>query len=470
VGLENQTGKTSNHTLPSVQKLWEAVLGELQLQMTRATYDTWLRGSRVVDFREDILIVHVRHAYAVDWLQNRLLPTIRRTLRRRAGCSLDVEFTAQALDLGEPLLLVPETVPEEETSAHNGSSLKTNGQASTTLNPRYTFNTFVVGANNRLAHAASLAVTENPAHAYNPLFIYGGVGLGKTHLLHALGHAAQGRGLSVLYVSSEWFTNDLINAIRSQTTEGFRAKYRNNDVLLVDDIQFIAGKERTQEEFFHTFNTLHGAGKQIVVSCDRPPKALVALEDRLCSRFGWGLIADVQAPDLETRIAILRAKAEATSAGVPDEVLVYIARKVPSNIRELEGALNRIVAHARLMNLPLTLDTARATLESIVAHAPDLSPKQILATVARHYSLSEEELIGRSRRRAVSQPRQLCMYLIREETDTSLPQIGELLGGRDHTTIIHGCVKIGAQIETDEQLRRDWLAIKGVLSEGTGYR
>jgi chromosomal replication initiator protein len=470
VGQENKTDKTSPHTLSSAQKLWEAVLGELQLQMTRATYDTWLRGSRVVDVRDDTLTVYVRHAYAVDWLQNRLLPIIRRTLHRRAGASLGVEFTAQAPDVEEHLVLVPETVPEERTASRNGGPVKTNGRASTTLNPRYTFDTFVVGANNRLAHAASLAVTENPAHAYNPLFIYGGVGLGKTHLLHALGHAAQEQGLSVLYVSSEWFTNDLINAIRSQKTEEFRTKYRNNDVLLVDDIQFIAGKERTQEEFFHTFNTLHGAGKQIVISCDRPPKALAALEDRLCSRFGWGLIADVQAPDLETRIAILRAKAEATSANVPDEVLIYIARKMPSNIRELEGALNRVVAHAKLMNLPLTVDTARTMLESILTHAPDLSPEQILAAVARHYRLSQEELIGRSRRRVISQPRQLCMYLIREETDASLPQIGELLGGRDHTTILHGCEKIGAQIETDEQLRRDWLAIKGTLSEGAVYR
>ena len=470
VGLENETDKKSRHTLSSTQKLWEAVLGELQLQMTRATYDTWLRGSRVVDFQDDTLTVYVRHAYAVDWLQNRLLPIIRRTLHRRAGASLGVEFTAQAPDAEEHLVLVPVTVAEEGTASRNGGPVKTNGRASTTLNPRYTFDTFVVGANNRLAHAASLAVTENPANAYNPLFIYGGVGLGKTHLLHALGHAAQERGLSVLYVSSEWFTNDLINAIRSQKTEEFRVKYRHNDILLVDDIQFIVGKERTQEEFFHTFNTLHGAGKQIVISCDRPPKALAALEDRLCSRFGWGLIADVQAPDLETRVAILRAKAETTSAKMPDEVLIYIARKMPGNIRELEGALNRVVAHAKLMKLPLTLDTACTMLESILAHVPDLSPKQILAAVARHYRLSAEELTGRSRRRAISQPRQLCMYLIREETKTSLPQIGELLGGRDHTTILHGCEKIGAQIETDEQLRRDWLAIKGVLSEGTAYR
>jgi chromosomal replication initiator protein len=232
----------------------------------------------------------------------------------------------------------------------------------------------------------------------------------------------------------------------------------------VDDIQFIAGKERTQEEFFHTFNALHGAGKQIVVSCDRPPKSLVALEDRLRSRFGWGLIADVQAPDFEMRMAILRAKSEDAGARLPDDVLAYIARKILSNIRELEGALTRIVAHARLIHQPLTLDTARAALESILARPADLSPAQILSAVAQHYELSEDQLIGRSRVRAVSVPRQLCMYLIREETDTSLPRIGELLGGRDHTTILHGCEKISAQIETDERLRSDWLAIKGTLA------
>ena len=455
-------------SLASAQKLWQAVLGELQLQMTRATFDTWLRGSQVIACEEGTLVVHVRHTYAVDWLQNRLLPVIERTLRRHAGPNVAVRFTTQGPEPEENLALVPETVPEAELASLAKLPAKSNGQPSSTLNARYTFNTFVVGGSNRLAHAASLAVAENPAHAYNPLFVYGGVGLGKTHLLHALGHEAQKRGLKVLYVSSEWFTNDLINAIRSQETEEFRGKYRHNDILLVDDIQFIAGKERTQEEFFHTFNTLHGAGKQIVVSCDRPPKALVALEDRLRSRFGWGLIADVQPPDFETRIAILRAKAETLAARLPDEVLAYIARKIPSNIRELEGALNRVVAHSHLMHVPLSLEAAQTTLESILSHTLDLSPAQILTAVARHYHLSEEELTGRSRKRAVCQPRQLCMYLIREETDSSLPQIGELLGGRDHTTIMHGCEKVAGQIETDEQLRRDWLAIKEMLAGGTG--
>jgi chromosomal replication initiator protein len=452
--------------LADAQKKWQATLGELQLQMTRATFDTWLRGSQVIECQDNQFTVYVRHAYAVDWLQNRLLPVIQRTLQRRAGPDAVVTFTARAPEEEQHLMFVPETVAQDQDVARPQRTDRPNGRPSSTLNPAYTFERFVVGSSNRLAHAASRAVAENPAHAYNPLFIYGGVGLGKTHLLHALGHEAQGRGLAVLYVSSEWFTNDLINAIREQKTEEFRAKYRHNDVLLVDDIQFIAGKERTQEEFFHTFNALHGAGKQIVVSCDRPPKALAALEDRLRSRFGWGLIADIQPPDFETRIAILRAKAETAATRVPDDVLAYIARKVPSNIRELEGALNCVLAHARLMQAPLSLETAETALEGILDGAADLSPERILSVVAQHYGVSEEDLIGRSRRRAISIPRQMCMYLVREEIGTSLPQIGEFLGGRDHTTVIHGCEKIATQIETDEGLRRDWLAIKASLSEG----
>ena len=449
------------------QKQWQAALGELQLQMTRATFDTWLRGSRVVAVAEGTYTIYVRHTYAVDWLQNRLLSVIKRTLERHAGTAVEVCFTDRTPQTHENLVLVPETVPEpRERPRRREPSAKTD-KPDSVLDPRYTFQTFVVGGSNRLAHAASMAVAENPAHAYNPLFIYGGVGLGKTHLLHALGHESRKQGLSVLYASSERFTNDLITAIRAQKTKQFRAKYRSMDVLLIDDIQFIVGKESTQEEFFHTFNALHAAGKQIVMSCDRPPTALHALEDRLRSRFGWGLIADVQAPDFETRVAILRTKAETCSQWPPDEVLEYIARKVPSNIREMEGALTRVLAYANLMHLPLSLETAQTALDGILGLAVDLSPELILAAVAQHYKLDEKDLIGRSRRRAVSVPRQLCMYLIREETDASLPQIGEFLGGRDHTTVMHGCEKIGAQIETDEELRSAWLAIKGTLMEGT---
>jgi chromosomal replication initiator protein len=481
--LEPTTNQVEGFRLAEAQQQWQAVLGELQLQMTRATFDTWLRGSQVISCENGTYTIFVHHAYAVDWLQNRLLSIIQRTLRRRAGPNVEVAFTASRPEREEDLVLVAETVPVEappavRSKAHPTgtpqgqgpaeAALHNNGQASTSLNVRYTFESFVVGTSNRLAHAACVAVAENPAHAYNPLFLYGGVGLGKTHLLHAVGHIAQQRHLSVLYVSSEGFTNDLINAIRTQKTEEFRVKYRNSDILLVDDIQFLAGKERTQEEFFHTFNTLHGAGKQIILSCDRPPRSLVALEDRLRSRFGWGLIADIQPPDFETRAAILRAKADRSGVKIPEEILGYIAHKVPSNIRELEGALNRMLACVRLMNAPFTISTAREILDSILMAAPDLSPKSVLSTVARHYHLSEEQLTGPSRVRSLSVPRQLAMYLIREETGTSLPQIGQLLGGRDHTTILHGCEKIGNQIETDEQLRRDWLAIKRVLSEGNG--
>lgn len=471
--FEVENNQNSNRTLENAKKQWKAALGELQLQMTQATFDTWLKGSEVVSYEEGLFTVHVQHAYAVDWLQNRLLSVVQRTLQRHAGVSARVTFTAKSPEAAPNLVLVPEQAPDwgERGPVEGAGPVKKLAGAgrgkSRSLRPHYTFGTFVVGGSNRLAHAASLAVAENPAQAYNPLFIYGGVGLGKTHLLHALGNEAQLRDQSVLYVSSETFMNDLIEAIRTRKTAKFRATYRDTDVLLVDDIQFIAGKESTQEEFFHTFNTLHAAGKQIVVSCDRPPRALSALEDRLRSRFSWGLIADVQPPDFETRIAILQAKAAAVAAYPPTDVLEYIAHKVPSNIRELEGALNRVLAYAHLMVLPLALATARTALNGLTEKVTTVTPQDILSAVAEHFDLCEQDLTGRSRRKNVSNPRQLCMYLIREETDASLPQIGELLGGRDHTTIMHGCEKISAQMETDEQLRRDCLAIKGVLSQST---
>ncbi len=453
--------------LGAARKQWQAALGELELQMTRATFDTWLRDTDVIDCRGDVFTVYVRHAYAVDWLQNRLLPAIRGTLARHAGPNVQVIFTACAPANGELLTFVPEQVVEEDED-QSRLTPGSNGRGHSALNPRYTFDSFVVAASNRLAHSASLAVAENPAHAYNPLFVYGGAGLGKTHLLHALGHEALKRGLSVLYVSSEMFTNDLISAIRSQRTKRFRAKYRTNDVLLLDDVQFLIGKERTQEEFFHTFNALHSTGKQIVLSCDRPPRALSALEDRLRSRLGWGLIVDVQPPDFETRLAILRSKADDLGIYAGDDLLAYVARKASGNVRELEGALNSVVAHSRLVGAPLDLSLAHMALDRIMARSAMPSAERILSTVAKHYGLDEEDLTGPSRRRQVSVPRQLCMYLMREVTETSLPKIGEFLGGRDHTTILHGCEKIGTQIESDEDLRRHWLAIKEALFDSKG--
>jgi len=342
----------------NADQVWPAALGELQLQMTQATFDTWLRDSRMVKYEDGVLVIGVKSGYAKDWLEARLLPTIKRTLARLTGQNVEIRFIVcgEETRQKEPVTLLALPAATETDSSSSAAN----------LNPRYVFDNFVVGPGNRLAHAASMAVAESPAASYNPLFVYGGVGLGKTHLLHAIGHACLAQGLRVLYVTSEEFTNDLIEAIRSQTTESFREKYRTADVLLVDDIQFIAGKEATQEEFFHTFNTLHSTGRQIVISSDRPPKALVTLEERLCSRFEWGLIADIQPPDLETRIAILRTKAADCGVSVPDEILTLIANRIQSNIRELEGALNRVVALSRLTNQPLTAEVAETALSNLL--------------------------------------------------------------------------------------------------------
>ncbi|MBM4428313.1 MAG: chromosomal replication initiator protein DnaA, partial [Chloroflexi bacterium] len=325
-----------------------------------------------------------------------------------------------------------------------------------TLNPRYTFDTYVVGSGNRLAHAACQAVADKPARAYNPLFLYGGVGLGKTHLLHAIGNACHASGLNVLYVSSEEFTNDMITAIRTHTTQAFREKYRSADVLLVDDIQFIAGKESTQEEFFHTFNTLHGQDKQIIVSSDRPPKSLMTLEERLRSRFEWGLTADIQAPDLETRLAILRSKAERTGRQISDEILESIAKRVQSNIRELEGALNRIIAFADLSGSSLTPNLVEVALADLMPSRGDIEPDEIVSQVADYYKLPIEKLLGRDRTKDVAHPRQVAMYLLREEAKISFPQIGEVLGGRDHSTVMSAIDKIKSQYENGEgRVRKD---------------
>ena len=326
----------------------------------------------------------------------------------------------------------------------------------------------MVGSSNRLAHAATLAAAENPAKAYNPLFIYGGVGLGKTHLLQAVGNSCRARGLTVLYVSSEEFTNDLINAIRNHTTESFRDKYRSIDVLLIDDIQFIAGKESTQEEFFHTFNTLHGQDKQLVMTSDRPPKAMVTLEERLRSRFEWGLTVDIQPPDLETRQAILRSKAERAGRQVEDAVIELIARRVQSNIRELEGALTRVLAYAELIGQPLTMDLAASVLADLLPRTRTLTPQQIIDTVANFYNLTTEALHGPDRTKEVALARQVAMYLIREETDASLPAVGDLLGGRDHTTIMYGYKKVADMIERDDNLRRQLISLRERLYSQVG--
>jgi chromosomal replication initiator protein len=333
------------------------------------------------------------------------------------------------------------------------------------LNPRYTFDAFIVGNSNRLAHAASLAVAEAPGESYNPLFLYGGVGLGKTHLLHAIGHQGVQTGLAVLYVSSEQFTNEIVNAIRYRTTEEFRAKYRSVDILLVDDIQFIAGKESTEEEFFHTFNSLYEMSKQIVICSDRPPKAIVSLEERLRSRFEWGLIADIQPPDLETRMAILRVKADVLHYRVPGDVIAYIAGRVQTNIRELEGCLNRLMAYQQLHRTELTMEVARAAMSSLGEDVREsrLNSRQIAEAVAEFYHISLEAMCGKQRDKHIVMPRQIAMYLIRQETQESLLEIGQLFGGRDHSTVLHACEKIDRAVNINPTLRREIVAIREQL-------
>jgi chromosomal replication initiator protein len=333
------------------------------------------------------------------------------------------------------------------------------------LNYRYTFDAFIVGNSNRLAHAASLAVAEAPGESYNPLFLYGGVGLGKTHLLHAIGHQGVQTGLAVLYVSSEQFTNEIINAIRYRTTEEFRAKYRSVDILLVDDIQFIAGKESTEEEFFHTFNSLYEMSKQIVICSDRPPKAIVSLEERLRSRFEWGLIADIQPPDLETRMAILRVKADLLRYRVPDDIIAYIAGRVQTNIRELEGCLNRLMAYQQLHHTDLTMEVARAAMSSLGNDTKEsrLNIQQIAQAVAEYYHISLESMCGKQRDKHIVMPRQIAMYLMRQETQSSLLEIGQLFGGRDHSTVLHACEKIDRSVNINPALRREIVAIREQL-------
>jgi chromosomal replication initiator protein len=342
--------------------------------------------------------------------------------------------------------------------------------AGSPLNARYTFDSFVVGQSNRLAHAASLAIVDRPGNAYNPLFLYGGVGLGKTHLLHAIGHAVTDVGGEVVYVSSETFTNELIESIRQHRTDDFRLKFRNARVLLIDDVQFIAGKERTEEEFFHTFNAIHESGGQIVLSSDRPPRAMTILEDRLRSRFEWGLIADIQAPDYETRIAILRSKLSGTMIGfVPSDVLDFIAQKVQSNIRELEGSLNRLMAQARHMQQPVTLELAARALRDLVAPGPSgrkMTPSAILLAVGRYYGVNSDDLKGKSRHKQIVEPRQISMYLLREDAHLSTPEIGRILN-RDHTTVLHGLKQIINDIAHDGPSRAAVIGIREIVAVGT---
>jgi chromosomal replication initiator protein len=417
--------------------IWEKTLGLLRQDLPKPSFDTWLKGTKAYSFSDGRLTVEVPNDFARDWVEARYKEDLQNALHQVVGDNWEIVFVIPQANQGPS--------PQPKPSASDSTPAA--------LNPKYTFETFVVGNGNRFAHAASLAVAEAPARAYNPLFLYGGVGLGKTHLMQAIGHYAQTHHphIRVVYVSSETFTNDLISAIARKSMQEFRSKYRNADILLIDDIQFVAGKESTQEEFFHTFNSLYEASKQIVITSDRSPKDIPTLEERLRSRFEWGLTADIQPPDVETRIAILKQKAQADGIAIDDDTLSYIASKVESNIRELEGALNRVTAYASLQGKAITLALAQDALKDILASQEKRPPTiaRIQEVVADYYGSTTTEMQSKKRTRAVVFPRQVAMYLCRELTDASLPQIGDHFGGRDHSTVIHACDKIATDLDKD---------------------
>ncbi len=434
------------------EQAWQAALGQLQMDMPKSSYDTWVRNTEIVSYEDNVFIIGVPNPYARDWLESRLSSKVNRLLSGIMNKTVGTRFIVWQAEVEQ---VVDEAPIQDVQPELSPAQIKP-----TALINRYTFDNFVVGSSNRLAHAASLAVAERPAQAYNPLFLYGGVGLGKTHLLHAIGNHCLKHNQSVLYVSSEEFTNDLINAIRAHTTQEFREKYRRIDVLLIDDIQFIAGKESTQEEFFHTFNSLHGQDKQIVITSDRPPKALVTLEERLRSRFECGLAADIQPPDFETRVAILRSKSERMGRSIPADIIDTIARRVQSNIRELEGSLTRVLALSDLSNLPLNTTLVDSALADLLPKPSSIMPDEVMSQVADAFGVSVQNMLGADRRQEVVLPRQIAMYLLREEANFSLPKIGEAMGGRDHTTVMYACQKVSDMLERDDKLRRQVIKIR----------
>ncbi|MCM3118123.1 chromosomal replication initiator protein DnaA [Neobacillus drentensis] len=446
--------------MENIADLWHAALANIEKKISKPSFDTWLKSTKAHSLQGDLLIITAPNEFARDWLEERYSQLIAGILYEITGEELAVKFIIpqNQKEAENDVQLPPKKVKKDDDHGEFPQGI---------LNQKYTFDTFVIGSGNRFAHAASLAVAEAPAKAYNPLFIYGGVGLGKTHLMHAIGHYVldHNPAAKVVYLSSEKFTNEFINSIRDNKAENFRNKYRNVDILLIDDIQFLAGKESTQEEFFHTFNALHEESKQIIISSDRPPREIPTLEDRLRSRFEWGLITDITPPDLETRIAILRKKAKAEGLDIPNEVMLYIANQIDSNIRELEGALIRVVAYSSLINKDINADLAAEALKDII---PSSKPKvitilDIQKTVGELFSIKLEDFKAKKRTKSLAFPRQIAMYLSRELTDYSLPKIGEEFGGRDHTTVIHAHEKISKLLQSDAQLQRQMKELHELL-------
>lgn len=448
----------------AVRDVWEQALPRIERHLTKPSFEAFFKFMRPMALQHGVFIISVPSLFAKEWLEGRYRRLITETLQDILKRGVEVQFIvsdslAQTSPNSRPAYTEPPSPRADAYSRAAPRDFMTSGGPSGetgATGSRYTFDTFVIGSGNRFAHAAALAVAEAPAKAYNPLFIYGGVGLGKTHLLQAIGHhvISHKPAARVMYVSSERFTNDLINSIRDDKTEGFRSKYRTADVLLIDDIQFLAGKERTQEEFFHTFNALHESSRQLIISSDRPPRDIPTLEDRLRSRFEWGLIADIQPPDYETRIAILRKKAELDAIDLPDEVVQYIAQRISSNIRELEGALSRLRAHAQMSRVPLSIELATEVLRQILpqTRVRPITIPAIQRAVADFFGIRVEEMKAKRRTKGVAFPRQVAMYLSRELTDASLPRIGEEFGGRDHTTVMHACDRVKAAVSQDTHL------------------
>ena len=424
----------------------------LKDEMTKISYETWIKNLEIQSFDNDIVVLVASSGFQKESIQSRYYDLLTNTFNFITNKECQINIISK-----------DELQEEEAINLPNDVGY---GYSNSTLNPKYTFDTFVVGNNNRFAHAAALAVAEAPATSYNPLFIYGGVGLGKTHLMHAIGNAIlrKNKKANILYVTSEKFTNQLINSINDNTSAQFRDKYRNIDVLLIDDIQFIAGKERCQEEFFHTFNTLHESGKQIILSSDRPPKDIQLLEDRLKSRFEWGLIADISNPDYETRLAILRKKAQLDNIIIDDEILSNIANRIDSNIRELEGTLNKLIAKSSLTNSPITMEMAERAINDIVAQQEKvISAEFIQETVAKYFNINAKDLRGSKRSNDIAFPRQIAMYLCRNVAQMSLPQIGKDFGKRDHTTVMHACTKIENEIKENQNTKLIVESVKNIL-------
>ena len=427
----------------------------LKDETTKISYETWIKNLEIQSANNGNIILLASSTFQKDAIESRYHDLLTNTFKFITNKDCTVTIVAK------------DEVQETASNTNTNVSLDVNcGYSNSTLNPKYTFDTFVVGNNNRFAHAAALAVAEAPATSYNPLFIYGGGGLGKTHLMHSIGNEIlkKNRESKILYVTSEKFTNQLINAIKDNKNEQFRTRYRNIDVLLIDDIQFIAGKERIQEEFFHTFNTLHESGKQIIISSDRPPKDIQLLEDRLKSRFEWGLIADISNPDYETRLAILRKKAQLDNIIIDDEILSNIATRIDSNIRELEGTLNKLIAKSSLTNSPITMEMAEKAINDIVSQQDKvISSDFIQETVAKYFNISAKELKGSKRSNDIAFPRQIAMYLCRNVAQMSLPQIGKDFGKRDHTTVMHACNKIDQEIKQNQNTKLIVESVKNIL-------